>query len=131
MLIRSDLTYLNLIFCGPERTEGKWCSEGSYGYIHPPLYVQSSKLTMDQSQRVVVVRGIGKFFMARGQRIVLIFTQDSLDALHTALMAHVEKLNSLLEPSWPDAEKVHEDMYNMVDMLMIHVVDQKWFSAFA
>jgi hypothetical protein len=44
---------------------------------------------------------------------------------------HVERLNSLLELSWPDAEKVHEEMNNMVDTLMIHVVDQKRFSAFA
>jgi hypothetical protein len=36
-LIRSNLTYLTLIFCGPERTEEKWHSQGSYGYIHPPL----------------------------------------------------------------------------------------------
>ncbi len=59
------------------------------------------------------------------------FTSDSLDALRAALMAHAERLNSFIKPSWPDAEKVHEEMYNMVDMLMIHVVDQKWFSAFA
>jgi hypothetical protein len=72
-----------------------------------------------------------KIIMARGQRIVVKFTQDSLDALHAALMAHAERLNSLLKPSWPDAEKVHEAMYNMVDTLMIHAVDQKWFSACA
>jgi hypothetical protein len=69
--------------------------------------------------------------MVRGQRVVVKFTQDSLDALRVALMAHVERLISLLKPSWPDAEKVHEEMYDMVDTLMIHVVDQKWFSAFA
>jgi hypothetical protein len=34
-LIKSNLTYLNLIFCGPERTEEKWHSQGSFGYIHP------------------------------------------------------------------------------------------------
>ncbi len=54
-----------------------------------------------------------------------------MDALCAALMAHVERLNSLLEPSWPDAENVHEEMYDMVDTLMILAVDQKWFSAFA
>ena len=46
-------------------------------------------------------------------------------------MVHAGRLNSLLEPSWPDAEKVHEEMYDMVDALMTHVVDQKLFSAFA
>ncbi len=59
------------------------------------------------------------------------FTWESLGALCTALMAHAKRLNSLLEPSWPNAEKVHEKMYNMVDTLMIHAVDQKWLSTFA
>ncbi len=30
-----------------------------------------------------------------------------------------------------NAEKVHEEMYDMVATLMIHAVDQKWFSVFA
>ncbi len=59
------------------------------------------------------------------------FTPKSLGALCAALVVHAERINSLLEPSWPNAEKVQEEMYNMVDTLMIHVVDQKWFSAFA
>jgi hypothetical protein len=63
--------------------------------------------------------------------IVVKFTQQSLGALCVALMAHAGRLNSLLEPSWPDAEKVQEEMYNLVDTLVIHGVDQKWFSAFA
>ncbi len=58
------------------------------------------------------------------------FTQQSLGELCAALMAHVGRLNSLLELSWPNAEKVHEEMYNLVDTLVIHGVDQKWFSAF-
>ncbi len=58
------------------------------------------------------------------------FTRKSLSALRAALMAHAERLNSLLEPSWPDMEKVQEEMYNMVDTLMIHALDQKWFSVF-
>jgi hypothetical protein len=41
------------------------------------------------------------------------------------------RLNSLLKPSWPDAEKVQEEMYNLVNTLVIYGVDQKWFSAFA
>jgi hypothetical protein len=63
--------------------------------------------------------------------IVVKFTRDSLDALCVALMAHAGRLNSFLEPSWPDAEKVQVEMYNLVDTLMVHGVDQKWFSAFA
>ncbi len=58
-------------------------------------------------------------------------TCESLAALCVALMEHAKRLNSLLEPSWPDAEKVQEEMYKMVDTLMYHVVYQKWFSAFA
>jgi hypothetical protein len=63
--------------------------------------------------------------------VVVRFTWKSLGALHAALVAHAERLNSLLGPSWPDAEKVQEEMYDMVDTLMVHAVDQKWFSAFA
>ncbi len=48
-----------------------------------------------------------------------------------ALMAHAGRLNSRLEPSWPNAEKMQEEMYNLVDTLLIHGVDQKWFSTFA
>ncbi len=59
------------------------------------------------------------------------FTRESLGALCAALMAPVERLNSLLKPSWPDAAEVHEEMYGMVDTPIIHAVDQKWFSAFA
>jgi hypothetical protein len=69
--------------------------------------------------------------MARGKFVVVQFAQDSLDALCVALMSHAERLNSLLKPSWPNAAKVHEEMYNMVGTLMIHGVDQNWFSTFA
>ncbi len=58
------------------------------------------------------------------------FTCETLSALRTALMEHAERLNSLLEPSWPDAEEVHEEMYALVGTLEAHRVDQKWFSAF-
>ncbi len=63
--------------------------------------------------------------------IVVKFTRESLGALCAALMAHAGRLNSLLKPSWPDVEKVQEEMYNLVDTLVIHGVDQKWFSTFA
>ncbi len=64
-------------------------------------------------------------------RVVVRVTRKSLSALRTALVAHAERLNSLLEPSWSNMEKVQEERYNMVDILMVHAVDQKWFSAFA
>jgi hypothetical protein len=62
--------------------------------------------------------------------IVVRFTWRSLGELCTALMAHAGRLNSFLKPSWPDAEKVQEEMYYLVDTLVIHGVDQNWFSAF-
>jgi hypothetical protein len=65
--------------------------------------------------------------MVRGQCVVVKFTWKSLGALHVALMVHA---NSLLKPSWPNAEKAREEMYGMVDTLMIHAVYQKWFSTF-
>ncbi len=63
--------------------------------------------------------------------IVVKFTWRSLGELCVALMAHAERLNSLLRPSWPDMEEVHEEMYALVDTLMVHGVDQKWLSGFA
>jgi hypothetical protein len=63
--------------------------------------------------------------------IVVKFTRESLAALRAALMEHAERLKSLLKLSWPNAEEVHEEMYALVDTLMTHGVDQKWFSAFA
>jgi hypothetical protein len=58
-------------------------------------------------------------------RIVVEFDRISLGALCAALMAHSERLNSLLEPSWPDEEEVHEEIYALVYTLMVHGVDQK------
>jgi hypothetical protein len=63
--------------------------------------------------------------------IVVKFTGESLAALCAALMEHAKRLNSLLEPSWPNVEKIQEEMYKMVDTLVYHAVDQKWFSTFA
>jgi hypothetical protein len=63
--------------------------------------------------------------------IVVRFTRESLGALCMALMAHVRRIDSLLELSWADAEKVQEEMYDLVDTFVIHGVDLKWFSAFA
>jgi hypothetical protein len=70
-------------------------------------------------------------FTMPASRMGLKFTRESLAALCAALMEHAERLKSLLEPSWPNAEEVHEEMYALVDTLMAHGVDQKWLSAFA
>jgi hypothetical protein len=63
--------------------------------------------------------------------IVVKFTWRSLGALRAALLAHAERLNSLLELSWPNTEKVQDEMYELVDTLMVHGVDQKWCRPFA
>jgi hypothetical protein len=63
--------------------------------------------------------------------IVVKFTPRSLGALHAAMVAHAERLNSILEPSWPDAGKVQDKMYELVDTLMAHGVDKKCFRTFA
>jgi hypothetical protein len=47
-LLKSNLTYLNLILCVPEWKEENWQSQGRCGYIHPPLSVQSLQENMDQ-----------------------------------------------------------------------------------
>jgi hypothetical protein len=70
-------------------------------------------------------------FTMLASSIVVKFTRESQAALRAALMEHAERLKSLLEPSWPNAEEVHEEMYALVDTLMAHGVDKKWFSAFA
>ncbi len=70
-------------------------------------------------------------FIMSASCIVVKFTWRSLGELRAALMAHTERLNSLLEPSWAEVEKVQEEMYGLVDTLMVHGVDQKLCSSFA
>jgi hypothetical protein len=107
-LIRSDLTYLPLDLLWSQmdkRRNGN--HEGFVDTSYHPLH----KFTMP----CVVVK----------------FTRKSLGELRAARMAHAGRLNSLLKPSWPNTEKMQEEMYNLVDFLLIHGVDQKWFSTFA
>ncbi len=52
--------------------------------------------------------------------IVVKFTRETLAALRAALMDHVDRLNSLLKLSWPKVEEGHEEMYALVDTLLIH-----------
>jgi hypothetical protein len=107
-LIRSDLTYLPLDLLW-SRTDKR--RDGNHKGFVDTSYHPLHKFTMP----CVVVR----------------FTWQSLGELHVALMAHAGRLNSLLEPFWPNAEQVQVEMYNLVDTLLIHGVDQKWFSTFA
>ncbi len=107
-LIRSNLTYLPLDLLW-SRTDKR--RNGNHEGFVDTSYYPLHKFTMPC--------------------IVVKFTRRSLGALRMALMAHAGRLNSLLKLSWPDMEKVQEKLYNLVDTLVIHGVDQKWFSTFA
>jgi hypothetical protein len=107
MLIRSE-TYLQLDLLWSQTDKRR---NGNHEGFLDTSYHPSHKFTMP--------RVVGKF------------TRQSLGELCTALMAHAGRLNSLLEPSWPDVEQVQVEMYNLVDTFLIHGVDQKWFSTFA
>ncbi len=63
---------------------------------------------------------------------LLRFSRDSLAILllRPAILVHVERLQALLRPSWPDAGEIQDEMYHLVDTLMSAGVDQKWFSAY-
>ncbi len=108
MLIRSNLTYLPLDLLWSQMDKRR---NGYHERFVDTSYHPSHKFTMS--------------------RIVERFTWRSSGELRAALMAHAGRLNSLLEPSWLNAEKVQEEMYYLVDTLVIHGVNQKWFSAFA
>jgi hypothetical protein len=108
MLIRSDLTYLPLDLLWSQIDKRR---NGNHEGFVDTSYHPSHKFTMP--------------------RVVMKFTWQSLGELCAALMAHAGRLNSLLEPSWPNAEQVQVEMCNLVDTLLIHGVDQKWFSTFA
>jgi hypothetical protein len=85
MLIRSDLTYLppDLLW---SRTDKR--RNGNHEGFVDTSYHLLHNFTMPC--------------------IVVTFSLWSLGALCTALMAHAGRLNSLLKPSWPNAEEVHE-----------------------
>ncbi len=107
-LIRSDLTYLPLDLLWSRMDKRR---NGNHKGFVDTSYHPLHKFTMP--------------------RVVMKFTRQSLGEPRAALMVHAGRLNSLLELSWPDAEKVQVEMYNLVDTLMIHGVDEKWFSTFA
>ncbi len=64
-------------------------------------------------------------------RVVVRFSRDSLAILRAAILGHAERLQDLLRPSWPDAGEIQDEMYHLVDTLMLNGVDQKWFSGHA
>jgi hypothetical protein len=51
--------------------------------------------------------------------------------LVSTTLVHAERLQDLLRPSWPNAGEIQDKMYSLVDTLMFHGVDQKWFSSYA
>ena len=54
-----------------------------------------------------------------------------MGTLRAAILKHAGNLESLLRPSWPNAEEIGNEMYGLVDILMRSGVDQKWFSGYA
>ncbi len=64
-------------------------------------------------------------------RVVLRMSREGLGVLRAAILKHVGNLESLLRPSWPNAEEIGNEMYHLVDVLMRSGVDQKWFSVYA
>ena len=63
--------------------------------------------------------------------VVVRMSREGLGTLLAAILKHVGNLESLLRPSWPDAEGLGNEMYGLVDTLMAAGVDQKWFSGYA
>ncbi len=64
----------------PEWTEKNWQTQGSCGYILPPLSVQRLQVTMDQCPTFVVVHGNGQI-LNRICKDIVQFSQRLLDAL--------------------------------------------------
>ncbi len=79
------------------------------------LYVSSRVTHCTMSRSCVVVR----------------LSRECLGALRAAILEHAGRLESLLRPSWPNAEEIGNEMYGLVDTLMAAGVDQKWFSRYA
>ncbi len=63
--------------------------------------------------------------------MVVRMSREGLGTLRAAILEHGGNLESLLRPSWPDAEEIGNEMYHLVDILMRSGVDQKWFSGYA
>ncbi len=63
--------------------------------------------------------------------VVVSMSREGLGTLRAAILEHAGNLESLLRPSWPDAEEIGNEMYGLVDILMRSGVDQKWFSGYA
>jgi hypothetical protein len=64
-------------------------------------------------------------------RVVVRFSRDCLANLRAAILGHAERLQALLRPSWLDAGEIQDEIYCLVDTLMLDGVDQKWFSGYA
>jgi hypothetical protein len=112
MLIRSDLTIFNLIFCGPERTEEKWDLWIHSSTLVPAMFTS----TMDQHQQVVVVHGSGQI-LNRLRKDIMQSSQWLLDALGSqgwnaaAIKGQLEIMSSMI--------KEHHECFSGV-----------WFSGF-
>jgi hypothetical protein len=61
---------------------------------------------------------------------LLQFSRECLAILRAALLERAERLQDLLRPSWPNTGEIQEEMYCLVDTLILSGLDQKWFSAY-
>jgi hypothetical protein len=64
-------------------------------------------------------------------RVIVRMSREGLGTLCAAILKHAGNIESLLRPSWPDAEGIGIEMYGLVDTLMAAGVDQTWFSEYA
>jgi hypothetical protein len=55
--------------------------------------------------------------------VVVRMSREGLGTLCTAILKHGGNLESLLRPSWPNAEGIGNEMYILVDTLMAAGVD--------
>jgi hypothetical protein len=63
--------------------------------------------------------------------VVVELSRNSLAILRAALLKHAKRLEDLIRPSWPNGGEIQDEMYRLVDTLMVTGVDQKWFSGYA
>ncbi len=61
---------------------------------------------------------------------LLRFSRKRLAILCAALLEHAERLHNLLRLSWPNGGEIQEEMYRLVNTLMLSGLDQKWFSTY-
>jgi hypothetical protein len=94
--------------------------KGSDGYF---LHDLRGEINLYVSYRVT------RYTMSASCAVVKM-SREGLGALCAAILERAGRLESLLRPSWPNAEEIGNEMYHLVDILVRAGVDQKWFSGY-